>query len=100
MRSLSHRDLRQWRGHAALQLSRDLDCQHKTAFVMAHKIREAMASETNGATVSGTVARILAATFARPTTRLIAAIAGLPKIRPASAAWLSSCASPASGRCP
>src|SRR5437660_2282011 len=43
------------KGHAALQLSRDLDCQHKTAFVMAHKIREAMASEANGAIVSGTV---------------------------------------------
>lgn len=43
------------KGHSALQLSRDLDCQYKTAFVMAHKIREAMASEANGATVSGTV---------------------------------------------
>ncbi|PPQ19873.1 IS1595 family transposase [Bradyrhizobium sp. AC87j1] len=43
------------KGHSALQLSRDLDCQYKTAFVMAHKIREAMASEANGATVGGTV---------------------------------------------
>jgi transposase-like protein len=43
------------KGHSALQLSRDLDCQYKTAFVMAHKIREAMASEANGATVSGEV---------------------------------------------
>lgn len=43
------------KGHAALQLSRDLDCQYKTAFVMAHKIREALASEANGATVSGEV---------------------------------------------
>jgi transposase-like protein len=43
------------KGHSALQLSRDLDCQYKTAFVMAHKIREAMASEADGATVSGTV---------------------------------------------
>jgi len=33
------------KGHSALQLSRDLDCQYKTAFVLAHKIREAMASE-------------------------------------------------------
>ena len=40
------------KGHSALQLSRDLDCQYKTAFVMAHKIREALASEANGATVS------------------------------------------------
>src|SRR5262245_57639413 len=43
------------KGHSALQLSRDLDCQYKTAFVMAHKIREAMAAEANGATVSGEV---------------------------------------------
>ncbi len=43
------------KGHSALQLSRDLDCQYKTAFVLAHKIREALASETNGATVSGEV---------------------------------------------
>lgn len=36
------------KGHSAPHLSRDLDCQYKTAFVMAHKIREAMASEANG----------------------------------------------------
>jgi hypothetical protein len=34
---------------------RDLDCQHKTAFVLAHKIREAMAAETNGLKLSGEV---------------------------------------------
>jgi len=28
-----------------IQLSRDLDCQYKTAFVLAHKLREAMALE-------------------------------------------------------
>ena len=39
------------KGHSALQLSRDLDCQYKTAFVLAHKIREAMASEKADATV-------------------------------------------------
>lgn len=33
------------KGHSALQLSRDLDVQYKTAFVLAHKLREAMASE-------------------------------------------------------
>src|SRR5436309_1885251 len=43
------------KGHSALQLSRDLDCQYKSAFVMAHKIREALASEANGATVSGEI---------------------------------------------
>ena len=33
------------KGHSALQLSRDLGCQYKTAFVLAHKLREAIASE-------------------------------------------------------
>ena len=42
------------KGHAALQLSRDLDIQYKTAFVLSHKIREALAGE-QGETVSGTV---------------------------------------------
>ncbi|XSG83516.1 MAG: IS1595 family transposase [Methyloligella sp. ZOD6] len=41
------------KGISALQLSRDLDCQHKTAFVLAHKIREAMAAETENMKVSG-----------------------------------------------
>src|SRR5207237_939879 len=31
------------KGHSALQLSRDLDVQYKTAFVLAHKLREALA---------------------------------------------------------
>jgi transposase-like protein len=43
------------KGHSALQLSRDLDVQYKTAFVMAHKLREAMAAEDKGAKVSGEV---------------------------------------------
>jgi hypothetical protein len=33
------------KGHSALQLSRDLNVQYKTAYVMAMKIREAMASQ-------------------------------------------------------
>ena len=33
------------KGHSALQLSRDLDCQYKTAFVLTHKLREALAAE-------------------------------------------------------
>jgi hypothetical protein len=33
------------KGVAALQLSRDLDSQYKIAFVLAHKLREAMAPE-------------------------------------------------------
>ena len=43
------------KGHSALQLSRDLDVQYKTAFVMAHKIREAISAEMANETVSGTV---------------------------------------------
>lgn len=38
------------KGVSALQLGRDLDVQYKTAFVMAHKLREAIsASQTEGA---------------------------------------------------
>jgi transposase-like protein len=33
------------KGHSALQLSRDLGCQYKTAFVLAHKLREAIEAE-------------------------------------------------------
>ena len=31
------------KGMSALQLAREIDCQHKTAFVLCHKLREAMA---------------------------------------------------------
>src|SRR5689334_21399062 len=43
------------KGHSALQLSRDLDCQYKTAFVLAHKLREALAAEDKSAKASGSV---------------------------------------------
>lgn len=43
------------KGVSALQLARDLRCQHKTAFVLAHKLREAMASEIKDAQLAGTV---------------------------------------------
>ena len=33
------------KGMSMVQLSRDLDCQYKTAFVLAHKLREAIAQE-------------------------------------------------------
>ncbi|WP_371229390.1 IS1595 family transposase [Roseovarius sp. 2305UL8-3] len=33
------------KGVSMIQLSRDLDCQYKTAFVLAHKLREAMSEE-------------------------------------------------------
>jgi len=52
-RKMAHRDIlaaiaifvNGAKGHSALQLSRDLDCQCKTAFVLTHKIREAIAAE-------------------------------------------------------
>jgi transposase-like protein len=43
------------KGISALQLSRDLDCQYKTAFVLAHKLREAMASGNEAITLNGAV---------------------------------------------
>lgn len=43
------------KGISALQLSRDLDCQYKTAFVLAHKLREALAAEIKDATLEGEV---------------------------------------------
>lgn len=43
------------KGVSALQLSRDLDVQYKTAFVLAHKIREAMAAEVQAEEMSGEV---------------------------------------------
>lgn len=41
------------KGKSALALSRDLDCQYKTAFVLAHKLREAMASSMKGMRLGG-----------------------------------------------
>jgi transposase-like protein len=41
------------KGKSALALSRDLNVQYKTAFVLAHKLREAMAVEMKGMRVGG-----------------------------------------------
>lgn len=41
------------KGLSSLQLSRDLGVQYKTAFVLAHKIREAIANETRATKVDG-----------------------------------------------
>jgi hypothetical protein len=41
------------KGKSALALSRDLDVQYKTAYVLAHKLREAMASELKGLHLGG-----------------------------------------------
>lgn len=44
------------KGHSALQLSRDLDCQYKTAFVLSHKLREALAAEQGTSKIEGEAA--------------------------------------------
>ena len=41
------------KGKSVLALSRDLDCQYKTAFVLAHKMREGMATELKGMHIGG-----------------------------------------------
>jgi transposase-like protein len=41
------------KGKSMLALSRDLGTQYKTAFVLAHKMREAMAAEMRGRTIGG-----------------------------------------------
>jgi len=53
------------KGKAALALARDLNVQYKTAFVLAHKIREAMAAEVAALCLGGdgTVAEIDGAYF-------------------------------------
>jgi transposase-like protein len=43
------------KGYSALQLSRDLDVQYKTAFVLAHKIREALGLSRKGSKLHGDV---------------------------------------------
>jgi transposase-like protein len=43
------------KGLSALQLGRDLDCQYKTAFVLSHKLREALAREVEGKVLDGEV---------------------------------------------
>jgi transposase-like protein len=41
------------KGKSMLALSRDLDVQYKTAFVLAHKMREAMAASTKALRIGG-----------------------------------------------
>lgn len=43
------------KGHAALALGRDLDVSYKTAFVMLHKLREAISRDIRNRTASGDV---------------------------------------------
>ena len=84
------------RASARLQLARDLDVQYRTAFVLAHKLREAMAAEMPRQTLGGTV-EVDGAYFGghiRPANlKETASTAALPRTRPASAAWSWSLAS-------
>jgi transposase-like protein len=43
------------KGVSALQLARDVGCNPKSAFVLAHKLREALASETSDYSLEGEV---------------------------------------------
>lgn len=43
------------KGMSAVQLSRDLDVQHKTAFVLMHKLREALATDAGEAQLAGEI---------------------------------------------
>ena len=40
-------------GKSCLALSRNLDVQHKTVWVLSHKLREAMATEVKGYKLGG-----------------------------------------------
>ena len=67
------------KGLSAVQFSRDLDVQYKTAFVLMHKLREAMARETAEARLAGEVeidAPTLVVMSAPPTPGRIVSIAG------------------------
>ncbi len=43
------------KGHSALQLSRDLNVQYKTAYVLSHKLREALGADLEERQVDGVV---------------------------------------------
>ncbi len=79
------------KGIAALQLSRDLDCQYKTAFVLSHKLRDALAAERKASCLmarSRSTVPISAVTFALLTSKKNVLTVALPNTRPASAVSL------------
>ena len=87
------------KGKSALALSRDLGLSYKSAFVLLHKLREAMAEEMKGRVVGGEgkEAEIDGGIFRRlceaPPTCASIALTAAPRTRPASARPWSSCAS-------
>lgn len=91
------------KGISALQLGRDLDVQYKTAFVLAHKLPEAIGAEQSQGTLSGVVesmAPTSAAISGKRTKKRIAPIAGWQTNRPASASQSWSPVSATVGRLP
>ena len=89
------------KGISALQLGRDLDVQYKTAFVLAHKLREAIGADQTEAELSGMVeidGAYVGGHSSRKTRRPTARTAGWPRNRPASGSQSWSPASAAAGR--
>lgn len=76
------------KGRSAVQLSRELGVQYKTAWVMAHKLRESMQSTKARRSLakSRLMALILMATAALPTTARIALTVAASATRRAPAA--------------
>jgi transposase-like protein len=78
------------KGKSALALSRDLDVQYKTAFVLAHKLREAMASAMRGMRIGGQGETVevdggyFGGYVSRPITGRTAAIGGWRRTKAAS----------------
>ena len=57
------------KGTSALQLGRDLDVSYKTAFVLAHKLREAMGGRSGEVPAPGAMSRSTAPTSAATASR-------------------------------
>jgi hypothetical protein len=86
-----------------LAFARDLDVQYKTAFVLAHKLREAMASRKRSASAAKdarprSMAPISAATSGRRTWRSTGSTGGSPRTGRASDRWWWRCASAVAAR--
>jgi transposase-like protein len=87
------------KGKSALALSRDLCVSYKCAFVLLHKLREAMAAELKGrilaarARLPRSIRDISAGTSSRPILPRSARIVASPPTNPASARRSSSSAS-------
>ena len=92
------------KGLPALQLSREIGCDYKAAFVLLHKLRECLEAEQARHlwAVREPSARLTpptsAAMASRPTITRTAAICGWRRTGPASASALSWCANATAGQ--